>query len=527
MSSQSIPSSLSTPVSHVITMAAEPQAAPTSCFSLRNTTILHYTGAVASGAALYGVGKGIEAFFELVIGVSQVGRVILGACGAGLMGLGLYRLSHRKSIQVQEVPATPSVSPEMTRRRMSVCRAYAHDSQSPLAAIKARAEEIGEMQIIAWTEYLIQLRQRMLDFSRLESGTFKMEKSSFILGNLLTTTRDIIQLKAKEKGLLLSFEYDEVFSNLAVAGDEVLLKNVLLNLLGNAVKFTHKGSVTLSSKILRIYSQHYVVEFSITDTGIGLKPEEVAKLFQPFTQANASIKREYGGTGLGLSICEESVALMNLEYKELGYEKMGIHVKSIFGKGTTFSFCIALKKSIERAPQLSPESSSLFPKCHILIVEDSLPNQKLLCRHLEALGCQEGNIKIASDGKEALQILRRERRDFFDLILMDKSMPNMDGISATQQIRTEDLTAAHIIGVTATTAPEDIEQCLAAGMQRVIRKGLRRHSLKREIGVALSTPIASRTPSRSPTLASGEERKERGHLSQWPASFPVSSTERV
>ncbi len=244
------------------------------------------------------------------------------------------------------------------------------------------------------------------------------------------------------------------------AGDSLRLRQILLNLLGNAVKFTQRGSITVTARFLGIRDGHLDCQFSVSDTGIGIPPEKQAAVFREFEQADASTTRRFGGTGLGLAISTKLVQLMG--------GKMWL--ESEVGRGTTFYFTASfLPTSLHSTPEgrCAAGSSRQHKELRVLLAEDNAINQRLAIRMLEKAG---HSVSAISNGREAIQLFSRER---FDLILMDVHMPEVDGIEATRQIRRmEATTSGHIpiIAMTASAMKEDREACLKAGMDAYMSK---------------------------------------------------------
>ena len=248
-----------------------------------------------------------------------------------------------------------------------------------------------------------------------------------------------------------------------VQGDAGRLRQVLLNLTANAVKFTHEGSVTVQ---VRQDTQPGRIRFEVMDTGIGISPENCSNLFQPFTQLDNSDRREHGGTGLGLSISKRLVELMGGE----------IGVESRCDAGSMFWFAIPLPEAelpeqdqppVAETNRPAPEEPISPPSKHILIVEDNLVNQRLAARFIEKLGYTSD---LAVNGSQAVDLVLSKR---YALVLMDCQMPVMDGFEATEEIRKREV-GRHtpIIAVTARAMKEDEQRCLAVGMDAFIPKPL-------------------------------------------------------
>ncbi len=297
----------------------------------------------------------------------------------------------------------------------------------------------------------------ILNMEKINSGKLELEQIAFNLQEKISTVVDAFQYKAIEKNitllLSLEFSYQE-----KVIGDPFRLAQILNNLIGNAIKFTKEGSVEIIVNVTHELAELIWVKFSIKDTGIGIATDQVAKLFDPYVQADASIARRYGGTGLGLGICKNLIALMGGR----------ISVTSEPEKGAIFSFSIPYKKSnpITLKQEKAP-TYSLLNGIKILLAEDLPMNQFIVCTLLEQYGAI---ISIVGNGKEALELINKEN---FTLILMDISMPEMDGITATKIIRSlPDTQKANtpILAITANALKGDEQIYRDAGMNGCITK---------------------------------------------------------
>jgi CheY-like chemotaxis protein len=250
---------------------------------------------------------------------------------------------------------------------------------------------------------------------------------------------------------------------------------VLLNLAGNAVKFTDTGSVGIFAQDLGLHHGMRRIHFQVRDTGIGISAEKQALIFEPFRQADGSTSRRYGGTGLGLSICGRLVSMMGGR----------IWVESAPGAGSTFHFTIAAVPAVAAERPAAPPVSREIPLpagLHVLLAEDNIVNQALTRRFLENAGCK---VFCALDGREAVEACAVQR---FDLILMDVQMPRMDGFEATAELRRrEAITGGHtpIVAVTANAMKGDREHCLAAGMDGYVTKPMKRSQLFQAMASAL------------------------------------------
>ena len=307
---------------------------------------------------------------------------------------------------------------------------------------------------------LLAILDDILDFSKLEAGRLTLDSVPFSLVNLAQEVIALFDATAKSKQISLELVLDDKLSS-HYQSDPGRFRQVLLNLLGNAIKFTHHGKVTLT--ISQVAPD--LVACSIEDTGIGISPQVLETLFTPFTQADLSTTRRYGGTGLGLAISKKII------------EQMAgcISVVSEEGKGSCFSFQIPLQsidapltnKSELPSPTSTDVTADKEPiPTRILLVEDNKVNQMVAVGLLKKLGY---TCSIANNGAEGLALAETE---LFDLILMDMQMPVMDGVTATEKIRQLDHPSAStpIIAVTANALPEDLKACLDAGMNDYLSK---------------------------------------------------------
>ncbi|MEL6160626.1 MAG: chemotaxis protein CheB [Cyanobacteria bacterium J06554_11] len=321
---------------------------------------------------------------------------------------------------------------------------------------------------------LLTLINDVLDLSKLEAKELKIDCKPFNLSTMLRTALSNFTHAAVQKGLTLDFQsIGEVPEQ--VVGDSFRLQQVLLNLLGNAVKFTEQGGIVLSVERLDSLQHNTPREvasaatarlrLSVRDTGIGIPPEDQADLFEPFTQADTSSTRQYGGTGLGLTISRRIVELMDGE----------IGVESRLGEGSTFWFEIALEtsddltedhQSAERS-QTPSDPDSLKKTAQLLIAEDNQDNMDILVMILEDLGYE--NLTTAINGEE---VLAKMATGTFDLVFMDCQMPQLDGYETTRQIRKQDSdnSAVPVIALTASVMAGDRERCLEAGMNDYVSK---------------------------------------------------------
>lgn len=311
-------------------------------------------------------------------------------------------------------------------------------------------------------EFLLSILNDILDLSKIEAGKLELESVDFNLSGLLDNVRIILQSKADEKNLqLLTVIADDTLTNFR--GDPLRIKQVLVNLGSNAIKFTERGSVTIAVSAEDVGENTISLRVSVRDTGIGLSAAQQSILFEVFKQGDVSTTRRYGGSGLGLAICRRLVAMMGGE----------INVVSTPGQGSNFSFVIPLERAQDEVPSavFADEISSEMAKiagARVLLVEDSELNQQVACAILQYLGVKP---EVAENGLEALELIGFRGVDYFQLILMDIQMPEMDGFVATQQIRAlPNAGRLPIVAMTADVLSEDRDRCFRAGMNDYITK---------------------------------------------------------
>ncbi|MDZ7965378.1 MAG: ATP-binding protein [Nostoc sp. DedSLP03] len=392
-----------------------------------------------------------------------------------------------------------------------------HEVRTPIASVIGMAgllqytELTAEQQDFVETIYtsgnsLLKIINDFLDFSKIQSGNLELEEEPFALRNCIHEALYLLAPTAREKGLKLTF-LDSPQLPTMIVGDITRLRQVLINLISNAIKFTETGSIEVSVIIRKNSDINHSstanpdeIQFSIKDTGIGIPRDRLERLFKAFSQVNSSITRQYGGTGLGLAICKQLCELMGGR----------IWVESELNAGSTFYFTIAasviseesaaasvvfsqqeIPKAIEslQVEQLAfrshelfsvPASSSPSPdlyKLRILLTEDNLVNQKIALKQLKSLGY---SADVANNGKEALQLLEKIP---YDLILMDYQMPILDGLETTKQIhRWQESSFASgrrpvVIAMTANAMKQDKQMCLDAGMDDYLSKPVMKENL--------------------------------------------------
>lgn len=338
---------------------------------------------------------------------------------------------------------------------------------SELDPVQARRVEVAKES----AESLLELLNDLLDLSKIEAGALDLERVPTDLPSLVTASAEFAAAAAEGKGLDFDCRIDGSVPRY-VSCDPIRLRQVLLNLLGNAVKFTNRGHVRLRCSVAIDKGDVVDIEFRVSDSGIGIPRERIEQLFVPFSQVDASTTRQYGGTGLGLAICQQLV------------EKMqgSIRVESEFGAGSTFVVRLPFPPCGAPAAAAAPQGvpGGFDPSSRLLLVEDNVINQQVALAMLESLGL---DADVVEDGDAALRALGQKE---YDLVLMDCQMPVLDGYEATRRIRSGEAATLRgdipIIAMTAHAMAGDRELCLAVGMNDYIAKPIDRALLSTLLG---------------------------------------------
>jgi signal transduction histidine kinase len=338
--------------------------------------------------------------------------------------------------------------------------------------------------IHASADALLTIINDILDFSKIEAGKLRLESIDFDVRKTVQAVMTLLTERAKSKGLKFTHAIGSEVPSV-LRGDPHRLRQLLLNLLSNALKFTESGEVNLNLSCREESSAMVELRCAVRDTGIGLSEEEQHRLFQPFAQADSSTTRRFGGTGLGLAICRKLVEIMGGQ----------IGVNSMEGKGSTFWFALRLEKrgrlehtsSLTSGPAPVEAASLRTGALQVLLVEDNRVNQKIALTQLRKLGCE---VQVANNGLEAVAAWGAGD---FQLIFMDCQMPEMDGYEATQRIRAlesaQGLQPIPIIAMTANAMGGDRESCLRAGMNDYVSKPVAIKGLQTVLRRNLETPL--------------------------------------
>ncbi|AOW13600.1 hypothetical protein LPB72_11415 [Hydrogenophaga crassostreae] len=393
-----------------------------------------------------------------------------------------HLLEERVDLRTAELAASREEALAAVKAKAGFLAVMSHEIRTPLHGVVGMSELLSDSGLDSSqrellgvlklsSDQLLGVVDDILDFSKIESGHMQLERQPLDVRATIAATSEIMRIKAREKGLHLSFQVAADVPQ-AMMGDEVRLRQVLLNLLSNAIKFTAQGEVAL-----RVwYDQRQVpglLWFSVTDTGVGIPPARLPDLFQPFAQGDTSTARLYGGTGLGLMICKHIVELMNGQ----------ISVESAPGAGSTFRFSVLCIPTELTAIQ--PASKPALPReshdQRILVVDDNPVNVKVASAMLARLGYRHDSVV---NGEAALQaILHAEKESQpYAVVLLDSHMPVMDGRSTARAVKSALGNRSPVmIGISASTLGEDRQQCIDAGMSDYLPKPLELAQLQKAL----------------------------------------------
>jgi CheY-like chemotaxis protein len=404
----------------------------------------------------------------------EQGRVV------GILGIG-RDITARVKVEA-EIRAAHEAAEAANRAKSEFLANMSHEIRTPMNGVLGMAELLldsrldAEQRDCAETiresgKALLTVINDILDFSKVEAGKLELECIEMDVRSGVAEVARLLEIQGHAKGLTLEVSCDPQLPH-AVRGDPNRLRQILLNLGGNAVKFTSRGSVGISIGVVGSSTEAVVVRFEVRDSGIGIPKDRLESLFTPFTQVDASMTRRFGGTGLGLSIVRRLVELM--------HGTCG--VESEPGVGSRFWFTARFGNSEVPANMYAagaadaPDSAAAAaPRRHLLMAEDNVVNQRVAARMLEKMGYI---VDVVSDGHEAVAAWARGG---YDAILMDCQMPGMDGYAATREIRRRESGGVRIpiIALTAHAIKGAEEECFAAGMDHHLTKPIDRDELRR------------------------------------------------
>ncbi|HVV55095.1 MAG TPA: ATP-binding protein, partial [Mucilaginibacter sp.] len=356
---------------------------------------------------------------------------------------------------------------QLSRAKDMFISVMTHELRTPLNAVigmshllldqdsaELQRENLGILKFSA--ENLMTLINNVLDFTKIESGNIELERSGFDLHELVQSIASSMQFNANEKKIYVNYSVDEAAPQFII-GDRTRLCQVLLNLVGNAVKFTETGGIDIALKVTAQTDKDVTIRFSVTDTGIGIANDKINTIFESFKQAETDTSRKYGGTGLGLAITKKLIELHNSK----------IQVKSEPGKGSVFSFTIKFDKEYIQIDNNKNKVETGL-QLNVLVVDDNQINRLLINKVLSKWGA---NIEFAENGQEAVDKIEANRN--LDVVLMDIHMPVMGGLEATHIIRSKEepfYQQLPIIALTASVLTSEVNEIQRAGMNDYILK---------------------------------------------------------
>lgn len=405
----------------------------------------------------------------------DISLLVLLILSGSVIGYHILRQFKRQRLLIHELNIAEKKSSIAAKTKENFLANMSHEIRTPLSGIlgftnllQKRPLDDTSTEFVSLIqssgENLMTIVNDILDLSKIEAGMMRISTGIFSINGLVNSVETFFTERAKEKKLIISSTIDISIPDTLI-GDATRLTQILVNLIGNAIKFTNKGSITIEIYNKEQYENEIIIGFKISDTGIGIEKDKLNEIFERFNQGEDSTTRNYGGTGLGLSIVKKLILLQNGE----------IEVNSVLGKGTSFDFYIPYEIAKKQLTNISTNTHDLKnisnTSLKILVVDDNMINQNLM-KHL--LSQWNINFDIVSNGIEALEYLNSND---YNLILMDIQMPQMDGHEATQKIRENLKLDIPIIAMTAHALAGEREKCLSHGMNEYISKPIKEDEL--------------------------------------------------